>query len=327
MAKSPPKFSGLVRAGAFVPATGESNLPDFPAAVTPQSPSPLPASQDESRTAGRDIREIDVELIDPNPLAPREVYTAEMILTRADELMAQGQHDPIHVIPNPGVPGRYIICDGWTRVQACRMHHVLDKLLAEIHQNLTLEQSAWFGYEQNEGRSQHTDLDRAMFFAKLLAAGETQVEIARRTKISPQLMSILMSYRRLPVNVLDVVRTQPQKFSSNAAYHLARLNESVGSERTLALALQFAHENRSIRWLTNQVRLCISPAVAIKPTVTAKTIRYTHGVFTQRGDHFDLSISVPQEHRDEFAAELEALLSKVALEAEVSDTAPVDHQM
>lgn len=32
----------------------------------------------------RDIREVDVDLIDPNPLAPREVYTNAMIRAMAD---------------------------------------------------------------------------------------------------------------------------------------------------------------------------------------------------------------------------------------------------
>lgn len=325
MAKAPPKFSGLIRTGAFVPAVGGSNLPDLPSPAPPQpaiqpvaesqlQPLPLAQTQTEPRRSSRDLREIDVNLVDPNPLAPREVYTAEMIRTRADELSSQGQHDPIHVIPNPDALGRYIICDGWTRVQACLEHKVLDRLLAEIHYDLSLEQSAWFGFEQNEGRTQHTDLDRAMFFAKLIGAGEKQNEIARRAKLSKTLMSFYLSYSKLPVEVLEVVRQYPHKFSANAAYQLSRLHDKSGVRRTLSLALQFADEEHPIRWLTNQVQLVLTPPES-KPSTTAKTIRYSNGVYKQRGDQFELAITVPSEQREAFAAELERLLSSVAIEA------------
>lgn len=312
--KSPPKLSGLIRSGAFVPATTESNLPDLPVATTPQPSNQMPSPPQQNASHVRDIREIDVSLIDSNPLAPREVYTPAMILTRAEELRAQGQHDPIHVIPNPNSAGRYIICDGWTRVQACQEHKVFVRLLTEIHHDLSLEQSAWFGFEQNEGRTQHTDLDRGMFFSKLVSAGEKQAEIARRAKLSKTQMTFYMSYSKLPTEVLEVVRQNPQKFSANVAYQLTRLFEKSGIERTLSLALQFSEEERPIRWLTTQVQLVIAPP-ELKPSTTAKTIRYSNGVYKQRGDQFELTITVPSEQRETFATELERLLSSVAIEA------------
>ena len=58
---------------------------------------------------------------------------------------------------------------------------LLDTLLAEIHEGLSLREAAWFGYEQNEGREQQSDYDRAMFHEKLLADGETAEELARRS--------------------------------------------------------------------------------------------------------------------------------------------------
>ena len=324
VSKLPPKLSGLLRTGAFIPVseTTENNLPDMP---TPTATEPSMHSFDQSQRPvvspevtsqiGRDIREIDVTLIDPNPLAPREVYTSEMILTRAEELRMQGQHDPIHVIPNADVPGRFIICDGWTRVRACREHKVLDRLLSEVHHDLSLEASAWFGYEQNEGRSQHTDLDRAMFYSKLIQAGETQTEIARRAKLSKTLMSFYLSYSKLPVEVLDVIRQQTGKFSANVAYQIARSFEKSGVRRTLSLALQLSSEEHTIRWLTNQVQLVLTPPEA-KQSITAKTIRYSNGLYKQRGDQFDLTITVPTDQRESFAEALEKLLSSVATQVQ-----------
>lgn len=104
----------LRRMGPGVPIQGFSN-----------SPSPSNSSINDTTAAGsvlqtqvrssdntRDIREVEIDLIDPNPLAPREVYTNQMIRSMADALTEQGQHDAIHVIPSLDAPGRYIICDG-----------------------------------------------------------------------------------------------------------------------------------------------------------------------------------------------------------------------
>ena len=243
MAKVPPKLSGLIKTGVVVPATPAHPLADIPgpnALAFQQASTPAASAvavEVLSREAqaptldpskGRNLTMIGVHLIDPNPLAPREVYTPEMILNRAEDLRAQGQHDPIHVIPNPDAAGRFIICDGWTRVQACREHKVFDTLLAEIHTELGMQESAWFGYEQNEGRSQHCDLDRAMFYEKLIAAGESQAEVARRAKVSKTMMSFYRAYAKLPEDVLEIVRLHPHKFGATEAYQLAKLHDKAG---------------------------------------------------------------------------------------------------
>ena len=215
MYKTPPKLSGLIKTGLVVPTMPVHELADIPgpgapaaSSTTPEAlsspierqPQEVPAAAFNSGN-GRNLAMIEVHLIDPNPLAPREVYTPEMILQRAEDLRSQGQHDPIHVIPNPDAAGRFIICDGWTRVQACREHKVFGALLAEIHSNLGMQESAWFGYEQNEGRSQHCDLDRAMFYEKLIASGETPAEVARNAEISKTQLTFYRAYSKLPPDV------------------------------------------------------------------------------------------------------------------------------
>jgi ParB family chromosome partitioning protein len=260
---------------------------------------------------GRNLQSISIQLIDPNPLAPREVYTSEMILSRADDLRAQGQHDPIHVIPNPDALGRFIICDGWTRVQACREHKVFDSLLAEIHNELSLEESAWFGYEQNECRAMHCDLDRAMFYEKLIAAGESAVEIARRAKLSKTMMSFYRAYAKLPEDVMEIVRQNPGKFGANAAYQLHKLHEKCGIRKVVALAGKYAGEDQTVRWLTNQAQALLNP-IASKSITPAKQIRYSNGYYKQRGNTFEVSIAVPGDKQVEFSIALEKLLDTVA---------------
>jgi len=316
MAKSPPKLSGLVSIGAVVASTPIHELPDMPIldafSETSESVAILPPSATPAAfNSGRNLQSISVHLIDPNPLAPREVYTAQMISSRADDLRTQGQHDPIHVTPNPAFPGRFIICDGWTRVRACTEHKVFDSLLAEIHIELSLEEAAWFGYEQNECRSMHCDLDRAMFYEKLIAAGESAVEIARRAKLSKTMMSFYRAYAKLPEDVIEIIRQNPGKFGANAAYQLYKLYEKCGVRKAVALAGKFAFEDQTVRWLTNQAQALLSPTTS-KSIAPSKQIRYSNGFYKQRGDFFEVSIAVPSDKRVEFSNALEKLLDTVA---------------
>lgn len=315
MAKTPPKLSGLIKSGSVVPSVPLHALPDMPAAK-PSSPGDAVVGEEQpvahAPVHERHLQQINLDLIDPNPLAPREVYTPEMILQRAENLRTQGQHDPIHVIPNPNAPGRFIICDGWTRVQACREHKVFASLLAEIHLDLSLEESAWFGYEQNECRQQHCDFDRAMFYEKLIVAGESASDIARRAKLSKTLMSFYRAYARLPEDLLELVRQHPDKFGANAAYQLLKVHEKCGQRRAVSLANKFAAEDQPLRWLSNQVQALLNP-LGSKNASPSKQIKYSNGYYKQRGDVFEVSIAVPDDKRLAFATALENLLDTVAV--------------
>lgn len=261
----------------------------------------------------RRLVSIPVGHIDPNPYAPRQVYTPRMILERAEALRSQGQHDPIHVIPCPDAADRYIIADGWTRVLACVQHKVFDTLLAEVHHGLTIQEAAWFGYEQNEERNQHCDLDRAFFYEKLLALGLSATEIVRRAKISNTQMTFYRSFARLPEDVLEIIRSQPEKFGATAAYHLQKLCEKRGPRHAITLAVRFAEENRTHSWLVSQVQQHVVPA---KRRINApqREIRYENGYYKQRGDRFEISMSVEDSDKVQaFADALERLLESVAV--------------
>lgn len=309
----------LRRMGPGVPIQGFSNSPSpSNSSITDTTADGTSVLQKQVRSfdSTRDIREVDVDLIDPNPLAPREVYTNAMIRAMADAMTEQGQHDAIHVIPNLDTPGRYIICDGWTRVQACKKHDILGgKLLAEIHHELTVEESAWFGYQQNEGRNQHFDVDRGLFYAKLIEAGQSQTEIARRTNLSKSLMSFYLSYSKLPEPVLDLIRDRPERFGATAAYHLAKFfldNKNLAA--ILDLAQQFALEGHSVRWLAAQTKL---PAAhqPTRPVPKIKTVTYANGRYELSEAQCKLDINlenVPPAIRSTFTIELEKLIAMVS---------------
>jgi ParB family chromosome partitioning protein len=283
-------------------------------------PSKPEANLESANETGRDIRLIDPKLIDPNPLAPREVYTAAMIAVRAEELKTQGQRDPVHVIPNPSHPDRFIIADGWTRVQACLKHNALDKLLAEVHLELNLESSAWLGWENNEGRSAHTDIDRGLFFSKMLERGQTAAEIATKAKISESAMTFFKAYAKLPSEVMSIMRESPERFGSLVAYNLLRLTERVGTSAAIELMGKYLKEGHGTRWIVAQVKALLAPPSPRAASSRHTSLKYQTGYLKTRPDgRVEVAIHVAPEKLDEFSKALEALLLTVAVLASPED--------
>jgi ParB family chromosome partitioning protein len=183
--------------------------------------------------------------------------------------------------------------------------------LAEVHAELNIQEAAWYGYQQNEERHQFCDLDRAMFYEKLIAQGESAADVARRAKLSKSLMSFFRAYARLPEEILEVVRRRPDKFGSLVAYQLLKLYDKCGVRKALALANKFAEEEHTRAWLINQAQIHLSPSES-KAVVPLKQIRYGNGSYKQLGDKFEVSIAVAEDKRESFAMALEALLETVA---------------
>lgn len=303
-----PQVSGLLSAGRFTPkapADADNLKADLSTSVASD------AALEETNSHGRDLRSIDPKLIDENPYAPREVYTPEMLLERADSLSKHGQRDPIHVIEHPSITGRYMIADGWTRTQACLTHSALPTLLAQVHHGITAAEAAWLGYEQNESREQHCDLDRAMFYEKQYANGMTPAEVARRTKISKTLLSFYRAYSKLPEEVLKIIRLNPKRFGSTAAHHLSRLTQHCSESKVIAVATSYSTTDVPLRWLVDQCAQIINSAGRTPIKSIGKTVRYDNGTLRQKGSKFDLSLDLPDAtSREAFSLELEQLLAK-----------------
>lgn len=335
-ARQPIKLSGLISKGAIAPLATPPSSESAEAPPPIKSDSALPAQRahapflspvnatENHSNNDANLRSvgthkfyeqlIDVSLIDANPFAPREIYTSQMLLTRAEELRTQGQHDPIHVIPHPVDAGRFMIADGWTRVQACQLHQALPSLRAQVYLDMTPLQAGWFGYESNEGREAASDYDRGMFYAKLLAEGESQTSVAERVGISKTALTMFLSFHRLPDEVHAIITENPKKFSYKATYEISRIYEKAGVRKALAVAIKFAAEDLPLKWLLNQTQAVLHPTKSTQPA-TQKYLRYANGVYKQRGDTFEVSMQVAPEKRDLFASELEKLLSTVAIDA------------
>ena len=297
--------------------SGKTPLPAF----KPFSPSDAPTEQTASAVnSERDIRTVLLELIDENPFAPREVYPPEVLRERADSLRVNGQYEVIHVIPHPDSPGRFMIADGWTRVTACRAHKVGDSLAAQVHHALSPLQAAWLGYNQNESRAQHCDLDRAFFFDKMYAQGLTQSEVAKKTGISQTQLSFYTAFRKLPEETLQIIRLQPERFPAYIAQNLAKVARKISEDKASSLASIFSTNGQSVNWMINQCSLLLEkePRSPLQQKV-GKVFRYSNGVLRQKGVKFDLSLEIEEAEQEEFSKALDELLGRFAKHAPLQD--------
>ena len=293
--------------------SGKTPLPAFKPFNADEVPADIASAPMKN---GRDIHTILLELIDENPYAPREVYSPDVLLERAESLRTNGQYEVIHVIPHPEHRERFMIADGWTRVTACRTHKVGDSLAAQIHHDMSPMQAAWLGYNQNESRAQHCDLDRAFFFDKMYSQGLTQSEIAKRTGISQTQLSFYTAFRKLPEETLQIVRMQPERFPAYIAQNLAKVARKVSEDKASSLASIFATNGQSVNWMINQCALLLDqePRSPLKQKV-GKVFRYSNGVLRQKGVKFDLSLEVEEDEQADFTKALDELLSRFAKHA------------
>jgi len=300
--------------------TGKTPLPAFKP-YTPDDAEPAKAAESVVSDE-RDIRKIPLDLIDANPFAPREVYTPQVLRERAESIRTHGQFEVIHVIPHPDKPGRFMIADGWTRVTASREHQVTDALAAQVHHDLTPLQAAWLGYNHNESREQHCDLDRAFFFEKMYAQGATQSEIAKKTGISQSQLSFYTAFRKLPEETLQIVRLNPSRFPAYIAQNLAKVARKVSEDKASSLASIYSSNGQSVHWMINQCAVLLDkkPGTETKKK-TGKIFRYSNGTLRQTGAQFELSLQIEEDQQEEFSKALEQLLSRFGQNAliEASD--------
>lgn len=257
---------------------------------------------------------IDVFAIDENAFPPRVQYNDSAIMEIAKSIETNGQRDAIHVIPNPSKPGRFIIGDGWTRVQAIRAKDLQElKAKAIIHYDLTEQQAAWLGYAENEERRAHTDYDRALFFKKFRDTGWTWEKISVETGIPVGTLYQYGAYDSLDVDLIDYAKHHPEKITVNAVSHFKRLIDLKGRDYALEICKNFVDEDETFRWLKNKVELAVGSTdrkTGRKKSQVNFQRRFPNGHFRLRTDgQVEIIGTIPPERLEEFNALIEKSLA------------------
>lgn len=263
---------------------------------------------------------INAHLIDANKFAPREIYNDNTLQTLAESLEKNGQRDPIHVIPNPDKPGRFIIGDGWTRVQSIRMRDILGlQVKAIIHDGVSEEDIAWLGYAQNEEREPHSDYDKACFYLKWRRQGWDWEAISQRTGVPVNTLYPYSSYSKLDPDILHYAKRYPRKVTVGAINQLARLiTAGKSTDYVVGVCKAFVEDDLPLASLKERVDSVLEKSH--KRTSKNSLLfqkRYKSANFKQRADgDIEVKARIPKEKLEAFNEEMDQILRRYCEETD-----------
>lgn len=142
-----------------------------------------------------------VEVIDEDPGQPRLEFDEEPLRELADTIRERGVRQPISVRPNPAVEGRWLLNFGARRLRASKLAG-----RAEIPAFVDLSADSYDQVIENEQRERLKPLELALFIQRRLAAGESQVDIARRMGKSKAYVTYAMALIDAPGWLLAAYR-------------------------------------------------------------------------------------------------------------------------
>ncbi|WP_137917030.1 ParB/RepB/Spo0J family partition protein [Hydrogenophaga sp. 2FB] len=192
------------------------------------------------------IVEVPLNLIDPNPLSPRHIYTTEEV-DKIARTMPNGQDVAAHGYL---LDGRVKLYDGGTRFRAAK---ITDRTtLAVKIEEPPADKLALFkrARELNEQRSDTTALDFALSLRALLNEGAVssqrelmeKVEAPGGGKLSESLVSTYMRISRMPDKVQRAMSDSPDTSSVVALYAVSELFPESLSDAELETNQEMAFE-------------------------------------------------------------------------------------
>lgn len=236
--------SGLGRGlGALIPEAndaGRGNAPGAPGVDGAEDPTLVPVP-------GTAYAEIPVDLVDPNPRQPRQVFDEEALAELVHSIASIGLLQPVVVRPAAG--GRFELVAGERRLRATRLAG-LDRIPAVIREtdDDVLLRDALL---ENLHRSQLNPLEEAAAYSQLLADfGCTQEELAQRLGRSRPQIANTIRLLRLPPAVQR--RVAAGVLSAGHARAILSLEDPAAME---SLAQRTVAEGLSVRSVEEIVAL------------------------------------------------------------------------
>ena len=162
----------------------------------------LAAILPRGQSGGEGLRQIPLELIDPNPHQPRQTFDEATLQELADSIRARGVLQPVVVRPLAG--GRYQLVAGERRHRAARIAE-LDLIPAVVRHT-----EDWEGLDlalaENMAREDLNPVEEARACAMLVEdLGLTKEEVGRRVGRSRVAISNLIRLLALPEEVLELI--------------------------------------------------------------------------------------------------------------------------
>lgn len=157
----------------------------------------LPTSKEESG-----LREIPVDLIDPNPRQPRREFDEDALVALSESIRSRGLLQPVVVRPLAG--GRYELIAGERRLRASRLAE-LDAIPAVVRQTEDWERLD-LALAENMARVDLNPIEEARACSMLVDdLGLSKAEVGRRVGKSRVAVSNLVRLLELPDEVLEAI--------------------------------------------------------------------------------------------------------------------------
>ena len=149
-----------------------------------------------------ELRDLAVEVIEPNPRQPRDAFNEDALVALADSVRARGVLQPVLVRPRTG--GRYELVAGERRWRAARLAG-LETIPAVVRAGGDAE-SLELALIENMAREDLNPLEEARAVAALVEElGLSREEVGRRVGRSRVAVSNLLRLLDLPDDVLELL--------------------------------------------------------------------------------------------------------------------------
>lgn len=227
--------------GALIP-TGPIVQPSVQhgAAAPGETPGPAPV-------AGAYFQEIDVDLIDPNPRQPREIFDADTLAELAMSIEEVGLLQPVVVRAKEA--GRFELIMGERRLRASKMAGL--KKIPAIVRNTQDDEMLREALIENLQREQLNPLEEAAAYRQLLDDfGATHEQLARKVGRSRPHITNTLRLLTLPPSIHN--RLASGVLSAGHARALLALDDPAAQEH---LAKRIVAEQLSVRAVEEIVQL------------------------------------------------------------------------
>jgi len=154
--------------------------------------------QPSRAASGDEVREIPLEMIDPNPYQTRTQFDEVALNELAESIKTNGLLQPIVV--RPKADGRYILVLGERRCRASKMAG--EKSVPAMVRSVSDQHAAEMTVVENLVRKDLNCLEQALAFSRLgKEFGLTQEQIGQRTGVSRESVANHLRMLRLPESV------------------------------------------------------------------------------------------------------------------------------
>lgn len=258
------------------------------------------------------VIDLDPELIEASFVADRLQSSEEHHQVLVESIRAHGQQVPVLIRPHPSKEGRYQIAYGRRRLLAIRE---LGLKVRAVVKPLSDEQLVVAQGQENSARKDLTFIEKALFAARLEAAGYSRdVIMASLTVDKTGLSRLISSAVKIPHDLIEAIGPAPLAGRDRWTELALRLEVSGALSKAQALVTEPAFAALSSDDRFNRVFAAVAPKAtkSPRPTVLKGSNGSRFGRF--KDDARELTVSIDKKIAGDFASYLLGALPELYAE-------------